>query len=820
METLWQDIKFGARMLIKSPGFTAMAVLSLAIGIAANTTIFSLVNALLLRPLPGENPGELATVYTSDSSGPLYSASSYPDFVDFRDRNTVFSSLATYRPRPMILSGEDQGALVMSSLVTGNYFDLLGIHPIFGRSFTPAEDEPGAAPVAVLSHSAWVRRFGSDTAIVGENLNLNGKPTTIIGVAPKGFTGFLRGLSVDLWVPINADPILNPGSNNIERRGNRGLFIVGRLKPGVSTEQAQANLRVIGQQLFQDYPSNWTNKKGEPRLVSVLPENQSRIFPGAQTPITIFMSMLMVVVGLVLLIACANVANLLLARATARRKEIAVRLSLGAGRARLIRQLLTESLLLSTLAGAAGMLLTFWIARLLMAFRLPVPVTIALDLSLDVRVLAFTLGLSFLTGIIFGLAPALQASRLSPVVALKEEGAGAGSGLRRFNLRNTLVVSQVAISLLLLIGAGLFLRSLANADAIDPGFDPKNVLAVSVNLDLQGYEAAEGRLLYEQMQDRLASLPEVESATLAYYLPPSPITGRRSLGIEDYEPSPGEDMELHFNRVGPNYFETLRIPLLRGRSFTQSDNQNAPGVVIVNEAFVNRYLPGQDPIGRRLFYGGGPQQPMEIIGLVKTAKYITLGESPRPYVYYPHRQRYAGSMTLLLRTSGAPEAMMEPVREQIWSLDPNLALYDIKTLEENMSIPLLPVRVAAFMLGVFGFVALVLATVGLFGVMAFSVSRRTHEIGIRMALGARPADVLLLVIKQGMTLILIGMVLGLAAAFAVTRFLAFLLYGISPMDPVSFIGVSILLAVAAMLACYIPARRATQVDPMVALRYE
>jgi len=676
-----------------------------------------------------------------------------------------------------------------------------------------------------LSYGLWQRRFGSDPSVVCQTVSLNGHPVTVIGVAREGFTGLIRGLSIDLWVPLMMQPQLMPGLDLLKNRGTRGLKIIGRLKPGVSVEPAQANVRLLGQQLHKAYPDNWRNFRGEARVVSVLPESQSRVFPEARGPVLGFMGLLMAVVGLVLLIACANVANLLLGRATARRKEMAIRLSLGASRLRLMCQLLTESLLLSVLAGAAGVLMAAWATDLLMAFQPPLPVTLALDLGLDHRVLGFTLGLSLVTGVLFGLAPALHASKAELVVALKDEGAGAPRGYRRSRLRSLLVISQVAVSLLLLIGSGLFLRSLANAHAIDPGFDPENVLLVSVDLGLQGYSEAKGKLFFEQLQERLKALPQVQSTSTAYSLPLGLGGGRTGIAMEGYQPSPGEDMEIHFNVVGPGYFETMRIPIVRGRSFTEQDRGGAPGVVIVNEAVARRYWPGQDAIGKHMSWGwvqdeGQQTYPLEVIGIAKDGKYVTLGEDPRPFVYFPHLQNYEAAMTVLVRTAGNPKSLVDAVRNELRTLDPHLPAFDIKTLTEHLGVTLLPVRMAATLLGLFSVLALVLAAVGIYGVVSYSVSQRTHELGIRLALGAQARDVLKLVIAQGMSLTLIGVAMGLAAAFGVTRFLTFLLYGISPTDPLTFAGISVLLAAVALLASYVPARRATKVDPMVALRYE
>jgi predicted permease len=823
METLWQDARYAGRMLGKNPGFIAVVVVTLALGIGANATIFSLVNALLLRPLPAERPEEIVAVYTSDFSGPRYGASSYPDYLDFREKNDALEGLVAYTLRPLNLAVRGTNERIFAELVSGNYFSLLGIRPALGRGFLPEEDRtPGRHPVVVLSHGLWTRRFGADASLVGRLITLNGEAFTVVGVAPEGYGGMIRGLGVEAWVPTMMEPKLQPNSRDIVERSNRGFLLLGRLKTGATVEQAQARFNVIARQLHQAFPQAWTDVRDQRRAVTVLPEYQARIFPGARGPVLGFLALLMVVAGLVLLVACANVANLLLSRAAARRREMAIRLSLGAGRGRLIRQLLTESILLALVAGSAGTLLALWGTDLLTAFQPPVPIPVQLSLSLDGRVLAFALLLSLLTGVLFGLAPALGASRPDLVQSLKDDASGSG-GASRSRLRRAFVVAQVSLSLLLLIGSGLFLRSLRNASTLDPGFDAENLLLLSMDLEPQGYTRETGPAFYQRLLERARAVPGVEAATLATELPLGLGASRMGLTIEGYTRQPGEDAEVHGAFVGPGYFETLRIPLLRGRGFTDQDRQSAPGVAAVNEAFAQRYWPGQDALGKRLQLGVGvtPEDPAwEVVGVVKTGKYVTLGEEPRPFFYMPVLQVYRPSATLLVRAAGGPARALPAVRTAVQELDRSLPLFDVKTMEQHLGTTLLPARLAGAVLGLFGGVALLLAAVGIYGVMAYAVAQRTREIGIRMALGARPADVLRLVIAQGMGLTLVGMAIGLAAAFGVTRFLASLLYGLSPTDPVTFLGVSLLLAGAAFLACYLPARRAMRVDPAIALRYE
>ncbi len=725
MPTLIQDLQFGLRVLFKHPGFTAVAVLAIALGIGANSTIFSLVNALLLRPLPVENPGQLVSLYTSDHSGTIYGMSAYPDYIDFRERNKVFS-------------------------------------------------------------------------------------------------GLLRGFVADLWVPTMMSKAVL-GSNDLAGRNNRSLLLMGRLKPGITFLQAQADFRLIVEQLLRSYPWAWKNVRNESRIVTLMPESQSRVHPEFREPVLLFTAMLMAVVGLVLLIACANVANLLMVRAATRRREIAIRLSLGAGRGRLIRQLITESLLLSLAGGFVGLLLAAWGTDLLMAFKPPVPVPVEIDLGFDWRVLGFTFGVSLLTGILFGLAPAFTATRIGLVAALKDEAGAVGSSGGRMRLRNAFVVVQVALSLLLLIGSGLFLRSLRNASSIDLGFNPENLMAMSMDLRLQGYDETKGRNFYQQMLDRVRALPGVVSAGLTEELPLSLNGSSYGITIEGYTRQPGESMEVNSAAVTPGFFDAMQIQLLSGRAFNDQDRTNSPGVVMISEAFARRYWPGQKALGKRIQMGvsDNNRSPyLEVVGVVKDAKYVTLGEEVRPFFYRPMAQNYLSSVTLVVRARNNPLDYLAAVRAEVAALDKNLSLFDVKTMRQHLRLALLPARLAGTVLGIFGLIALGLAASGIYGVMAYSVAQRTREIGIHMALGARGVDVLKLIVKQGMKLVVIGLSIGLMAAFAMTRMMNSFLYGVSSTDPFTFIGVALLLAFVALLACYMPARRATTVDPMVALRYE
>jgi predicted permease len=816
MGTLWQDLRYGARMLWKSPGFTGVAVVALALGIGANTTIFSMINGLLLRPLTGvETPETLVAVYTSDFSSGLYGSSSYPDYVSFRDGADAFAALAAYESAVASLTEGDEPQRLRGESVTGNYFKTLGVPASAGRTFVP-EDETAASanPVVVISHNLWQRRFNSDPAIVNRTINLDGRAHTVVGVAAESFQGLHIGSLPEFWRP------LQPPPDEARARGSRGLMLVGRLKEGATLAEANAQLKAIAARLAADFPDTnrgTLERPDEPRPVTVVGE--SRLGPRQRKTITEVTGMLMLMVGLVLLIACANVANLLLARASVRRREIAIRLALGSSRLRLVRQLLTESLCLALLGGLLGLVLTLWTSDFLPKF-FPAEDAGGLDLSVDWRVLAFTLGLSALTGLVFGLAPALQASRQNLLTALKDDtGATDVRGVGRFGLRNALVVLQVALSLILLICAGLFLRSLRAASTSDPGFNAENVLLMRMEARGVEMKREEQQLFYRRVQEQVSALPGVRSVALSYIAPISGGGMRNSVWIEGYQPRPNEDTELNTNVVSPNYFKTLGIPLVQGRDFVAADTAGAPGVVIINEEFARRYFPGASPLGKRVRTDSeGPY--LEVVGVAKNAKYRSLREEPLPFFYTPLAQGGMPSMTLFVRTEGDPLAALPSVRAELKSLNKNLTLYQVNTFSAHVAAALSSDTMIAVLLGVFGVAALLLAAVGLYGVMSYVVARRTHEIGVRMALGAQTGDIIKLVLRQGMMLLLVGGVVGLAAAFALTRLMSSLLYGVSATDPLTFAGITLLLAGVALLACYLPARRATKVDPMVALRYE
>ncbi|MBA3440890.1 MAG: ABC transporter permease [Pyrinomonadaceae bacterium] len=830
MRTLWQDIRYGVRMLAKAPGFTLVAVLALALGIGANSATFSAVNAFLLRPLPVEDPDQLVVPFESDRDGRDFNEISYPDYVDYRDQNEVFSGLVGHFMIGAAVGsseGKIQNDLLWGEVVTGNYFDALGVRAVQGRTFLPEEDRtPGTHPVVVISHSLWQRRFAADREIVGKTIMLNGTTFTVVGVAPQKFLGTKFPLAMDFWVPIQMQREIMSGDDLLGNRGANWFDMIGRLKPGVSLEQAEANMTAIARRLTASYPRIRTEHERE--RVVVISELEGRIDSReVMQTIRLGGGLAMVVVGAVLLIACVNVANLLLARATARRREIAIRLAMGATRWRIIRQLLTESLLLSSLGGALGLVVAFWTADLLLAFTPSFfSYNIALDFSPDQRVLGWTLVVSILTGVVFGLAPALQASRPDVVPVLKGETltvAGGRTGWRGWNLRSLLIVAQIALSLMVLVCSGLFVKSLQQTLKVDPGFQTENLLSMQLDLNLLGYTKEAGKRFSTEVTRRIESLPEVRSAAIASRLPLG--DGWSSTGPVIVEgqapPAPGSGVNVDVTIVGLKFFETMQIPLLQGHDFTERDGEGAPQVVIVNETFARRFFPGENPIGKRFRTGVEMSLPLrEIVGVVKDGKYRTLGENPLSYMILPQLQNYRPEMTLVVSARGHVTNIAERVRGEVNRLDARIPLYNIKARNEHLDFALWGPRTAATLASVFGLLALLLAAMGIFGVMSYTVAQRTREIGIRMALGAQRRDVLRLVAQQSLTLTLIGVCLGLVAAFAATRVLAGLLYGVSATDPMTFIGVALMLALVALVACYIPARRAAKVDPMVALRYE
>ena len=810
LESFVRDARQAARALIRSPIFTLTAVLSLAIGIGATTAIFTLVDTLLFRPPPGVRSADRLVSVGRSQDGAGFDNFSYPNFVDYRDRNTTLAGLAAmqYEPRALSLAGPEGGEAVEGSIVSGNFFEVLQTRPALGRFFLAEEDRvPGAHPVVVLSHRYWRDRFSGDSGIVGRGIVLNGSPFTVVGVAEEGFRGPMV-LAPDLWAPFMASTLLGSTESLLTGRQNVWLMAIGRLNPGVGVSQAQAELSTIASQLEQAYPE--VNRGQGARVAP------ATLFPGDfQRIVNAFMAFLLALALLVLLVAGMNVAGMMLARAAARRREIAVRLAIGASRARLLRQLITESMLLFLAAGAAGVVLAYWLVAGLMSLVPRLPVQLAVDPSIDWRVLSFALAVSLVAGLLTGLAPALQSTRPSLAPELRSD---VGGTPRRQRLRSGLLVAQMAFSMLLLVTAGLFARALVQARSIDPGFDTRDVQIASLDLQLVNYDPDEGRRFADALVERTRAIPGVQHAALSVMLPLD--GGGFALGgleVAGHEPPDGgRSWSADWNVVTPGYFDVMRIPVLRGRVFTDADREGTPDVAIVNETLAERIWPGEDAIGQTF---GNDGRTVTVIGIARDAKYRTLGEDPRRFVYVPLAQRYRGRLSLMARTApGVPVAV--PIRRLVAELEPALPILSEETLAEHSQIALFPQRVALWVAGSLGIVALLLAVLGIYGVTAFGVAQRTREIGIRIALGAQRERVLRLVLRQGVLLAGIGIVAGLALALAVTRLLERMLYGVPGTDFVALGAATLALVGAALVASWIPARRAAGVDPMVALRSE
>jgi putative ABC transport system permease protein len=807
MDSFLKDIRYGVRALLKHWGFTAVAVITLALGIGSSTAIFTVVNGALLRGLPYKSPERLYHLWENTPQKDFARREfSYPDYQDYL-QNQVCEGIAGYTGGGAIMTGRGEPERLAALSATANFFSVLGVDPVIGRTFQPGEDKPGAPRVTVLTYAMWQRRFGGDPGIIGQSLTLNGDSYTVVGVLPASFQFALR--PADLWRPYQ------PTEAQLTRRGLHGTNLIGRLKPGISAAQAQSELSVIASRIERDH-----NQSHAGTGMILVPLQEQVV--GQVKPVLL---VLLGAVGFVLLIACANVASLLLTRSLGRQKEVAVRVALGATRWRVIRQLLTESVLLALIGGAAGLLIAYWGVGALVAV-LPDNQLNALpflkSLQIDGRILAFSCGLSLLTGLVFGLAPAVQSSRLDLNEVLKEGGRNTAGGAGH-RLRSALVMTEIALAVVLLVGAGLMMKSLLRLLQANVGFNPENVLTLTVALPAGKYSDASRQVnFFEQLKERVQSLPGISGAGTVDKLPLQAGNTTRFIVEGDPIPPPGQEIEANFRVVDESYFQTLGVPIVAGRMFDQRDRADAPGVVIINKSTADKIFAGRDPIGRRLAYTGGQSTPDLIVGVVGDVKIGGLDDAIRPVAYYPYRQNPSPATNLVVRTNADPTALAGAVRNEIRTLEPDVALFNVSPMEQliSNSPAAFMRRFPALLIGIFAGVALLLASVGIYGVVSYSVSQQTHHIGVRMALGAQASDILKMVLGQGLVLALLGVAIGVVAALALMRLLRSLLYEVGANDPATFTLVVGTLFVVVLLACYIPARRATKVDPLVALRYE
>lgn len=817
LDDVMRNLRQSLRGLANAPAFTVVALLALTLGIGGNATIFSLANEFLLKPLPIAQPERTVRIYRAPLSN-----SAYLDYVDYRDRTTTLDDLVAFQLTTLSLKTGGPAQHIWGEIVTSDYFSVLGVQPALGRLFGPGDARvPGTDPIVVLNYGAWQRRFGGDPSTIGRTINLNGLSFTIIGVAPRDFASMLPPFLPEVYVPMMMDPLLRPGTQRLTTRSTANFLdtvhMIGRMKPGVSVAQARADLQTIAKQLEQAYPA--TNRD---RAVTVVPARP--LHDQIQGTLATFLFSLQAASGLVLLIACVNIGNLMLARVVARRRDLAIRQAIGASRGQLLAELLTESVALAVAGGVLGTLFAVWATRAIATMDIPVGFPVTLALGLDRRVLGFTALLCGVTVLVFGLVPAWHAMRVDLLPLLKEDGVSPGQQRSRTRLRSLFSVTQVALSLVLLVGAGLFLKSLNNARSIDPGFSSDGVLTMTVDVSVRGYKEPEGRAFYRRLMERMDSLPGVEATNVTALLPLTFTTLYIRALREGQEPPPEGRRALEpigINMVGPGHFATLRLPLVAGRDFTLRDDPDAPAVAIVNERFARRFWPGENAVGKRFreFVGDGPPAPLiEVVGVARDGKYGSLGEPLRPFVYRPLLQRYFSSVYVMIKTASDPANMLGLVQRELGRLDPDLPVYDAKRLTDSTRISIMPAQVAGVLVGVLGALALGLAAIGIYGVIAYATKQRTHEIGVRMAMGAQPRAVRALVVRQGMVWAIVGIAAGFLIAIVVTRFTTTLLYDVSPTDPLTFGAIVLILLGVALVATYVPARRASRLDPLRALR--